>query len=120
MKRREFITLIGGAVATLPFAARGQRAIKLLAYFAPARTQHLVDSFKKGLRDLSYVDGNNIMIQYHFADEQGQAVVVAMDRERALAKQQRLLEVATAGGSNRDLGKLGDIAHRAAIGAPGP
>jgi putative ABC transport system substrate-binding protein len=74
MNRREFVTVIGGAVATLPFAARGQRTIKLLAYFAPARTQHLVDSFKKGLSDLSYVDGNNIIIQYHFADEQRQAL----------------------------------------------
>jgi putative tryptophan/tyrosine transport system substrate-binding protein len=74
MKRREFVTLIGGAMATLPFGARGQRTMKLLAYFAPARTQHLIDSFKKGLRDLSYVDGSNIMIQYHFADEQGQAL----------------------------------------------
>ena len=53
---------------------RGQRPTKLIAYFAPARTQHLVDAFNKGLRDLSYVDGKNITVQYRFADELGQAL----------------------------------------------
>ena len=56
------------------FEAHAQRPKKLIAYFAPARTQHLVDAFNKGLRDLSYVDGKNITIQYRFADEQGQAL----------------------------------------------
>jgi putative ABC transport system substrate-binding protein len=74
MKRREFITLVGGAAVAWPLATRAQRAIKLIAYFAAARTQHLVDAFNRGLRDLSYVEGKNITIQYSFADEQGQAL----------------------------------------------
>lgn len=76
MKRREFITLIGGAAAAWPVAAWAQRPTKLIAYFAPARTQHLVDAFNKGLRDLSYVDGKNITVYYRFADELGQALDV--------------------------------------------
>jgi ABC-type uncharacterized transport system substrate-binding protein len=74
MERRIFITLLGGTAAMWPLAGSAQRAVKLIAYFAPARTQHLVDSFNRGLRDLSYVDGKNITIQYRFADEQGQAL----------------------------------------------
>jgi putative tryptophan/tyrosine transport system substrate-binding protein len=74
MKRREFITLVGGTAVAWPLATRAQRAIKLIAYFAPARTQHLVDAFNRGLRDLSYVEGKNMTIQYGFANEQGQAL----------------------------------------------
>jgi putative ABC transport system substrate-binding protein len=73
MRRREFIAAFGAA-AMWPRAGSAQRAIKRIAYFAPARTQHLVDAFNKGLRDLSYVDGMNITIQYRFADELGQAL----------------------------------------------
>ena len=74
LKRRQFITLLGGIAAVLPLDVRAQRPTKLIAYFAPARTQHLVDAFIRGLRDLGYIDGKNITIQYHFADEQGQAL----------------------------------------------
>ena len=57
-----------------PPRLRAQRPIKLIAYFAPARTQHLVDAFNKGLRDFGYVEGRNITVQYRFADEQGTAL----------------------------------------------
>jgi putative ABC transport system substrate-binding protein len=79
MQRREFITLVSVAAAAWPFPARAQRPTKLIAYLAPARTQHLVDAFNRGLGDLDYVDGKNVTIRYHFADEQGQplAAVVA-------------------------------------------
>ena len=73
MQRRKFITLIISAAAW-PLTARAQRPTKLIAYLAPARTQHLVDAFSRGLRDLDYIDGKNITIQYRFADEQGQAL----------------------------------------------
>lgn len=57
-----------------PLAVRAQRATKLIVYFAPARTQHLIDAFNQGLRDLSYVDGKNIAVLYRFADELGQTL----------------------------------------------
>jgi putative ABC transport system substrate-binding protein len=75
MRRRQFIGLLGGSVVW-PFSSRAQQAARLIAYFAPARTQHLVDAFNNGLRELSYVDGKTIKIQYWFADEKGQTLEV--------------------------------------------
>ena len=63
MKRREFITLLGGAAITAPFGARAQQPndtphIGIIDdVFAP-----LWDHFRQGLRDLGYVDGRNIVI----------------------------------------------------------
>src|SRR5215213_7473949 len=74
LKRRQFIALLGATAAMWPPEVRAQRPIKLIAYFAPARTQHLVDAFDKGLRDLGYVEGKNVTVQYRFADEQGRAL----------------------------------------------
>jgi putative ABC transport system substrate-binding protein len=77
--------LLGGIAAVRPLEARAQRQLKLIVYFAPARTQHLVDAFNKGLGDLGYVDGKNITVQYHFADEQGRALDAAATQVVALA-----------------------------------
>lgn len=85
MKRRQFIALLGGVAAVLPLDVRAQRPTKLIVYLAPARTQHLVDAFIRGLRDLGYVDGKNITIQYHFADEQGQVLDAAATKVVELA-----------------------------------
>jgi putative ABC transport system substrate-binding protein len=71
LDRRQFMTLLGGIAAVWPLEVSAQRPNRLIVYLAPARTQHLVDAFNKGLRDLGYVDGKNIAIQYRFADEQG-------------------------------------------------
>jgi putative tryptophan/tyrosine transport system substrate-binding protein len=65
---------MGSVAAMWPPEMRAQRPIKLIVYFAPARTQHLIDAFNRGLRDLGYVEGKNITLQYRFADEQGKAL----------------------------------------------
>jgi putative ABC transport system substrate-binding protein len=81
MRRREAISLLTvGAGLSFAFPAQAQRARKLIAYFAQAKTQHLVDAFNKGLRDLSYVDGKSITVEYYFAEEQGQALDVVAAR----------------------------------------
>jgi putative ABC transport system substrate-binding protein len=69
MRRREFITLIGGAAATWPLAARAQQPAKMarLGYFAPARLPNLIEALRAGLRDLGYVEGQNLAIEYRFA-----------------------------------------------------
>jgi len=85
LKRRQFIALLGSIAAALPLDVRAQRPTKLIAYIAPAKTQHLVDAFTKGLRDLGYIDGKNIAIRYHFADEAGQALDVAATKVVELA-----------------------------------
>lgn len=70
MKRREFITLLAGAAAVLPLAAHAQQARKIprIGYRSPRTRLSLVDrSFLQGLRELGYVDGKNIFIEYRFA-----------------------------------------------------
>src|SRR5258705_11265753 len=74
MKRREFITLIGGAAATWPLAARAQQPagrVYRLGYFAITsreRSLHLMKAFEEGLRKLGYRVGENVVIEYRFAN----------------------------------------------------
>ena len=67
MRRRAFIAGIGGAAAW-PMVARGQQPVKIyrLGYLAPARIPHLIDALLTGLRELGYVEGNNIKIEYRY------------------------------------------------------
>jgi hypothetical protein len=62
MKRREFISLLGGATSALySIAARAQQQAKMsrLGYLAPARLPNLIDALQAGLRDFGYVEGQN-------------------------------------------------------------
>jgi ABC-type uncharacterized transport system substrate-binding protein len=72
MKRRDFITLIGGAAATWPLAARAQRAGKIarLGYLSTAnpRSALFFRAFEERLRDLGYIEGQNILIEYREAE----------------------------------------------------
>jgi len=69
VKRREFITLLGGVAAAWPLAARAQQAAKVvrLGYLAPARLHNLIEALRAGLRDFGYVEGQNLAIEYRFA-----------------------------------------------------
>jgi ABC-type uncharacterized transport system substrate-binding protein len=68
LKRREFITLLGGAAAAWPLAARAQRAgtIARLGYLSTAnpRSAPFFRAFEQRLRDLGYIEGENIIIEY--------------------------------------------------------
>jgi putative ABC transport system substrate-binding protein len=75
VKRREFFGLVGGVVVAWPLAARAQQAAKVrrigfLARTSAASLSPLVDSFRQGLRNLGWVEGNNISIEYQFGDGQ--------------------------------------------------
>ncbi len=84
MRRREFITLFGGAAATWPLAAHAQqpagRVYRIGYQSIASREQTLgfIRAFEDGLRSLGYRVGENVVIEYRFADGQ-------MERLPALA-----------------------------------
>src|SRR4029077_3658345 len=73
LKRRDFITLLGGAVAACPLAARAQHGGKLatvgvMASGTVADTSHLTAAFVQRLRELGWIEGRNVAIEYRWGE----------------------------------------------------
>ena len=86
MRRREFITLFGGAAGSSllrPLAARAQQAaIPVIGYLglAPASSAAFrIEALRAGLDDLGYADGKNVVIDFHWAEESDQLREFAAD-----------------------------------------
>jgi putative ABC transport system substrate-binding protein len=100
MKRREFITLLGGAAATWPLAAGAQQqpgvpVVGLLDPRSPDALAERLRGFRQGLKESNYIEGETVAIEYRWAENQN-------DRLPALAAElvrRKVAVIATPGGA---------------------
>jgi putative ABC transport system substrate-binding protein len=71
MKRREFVTLLGGAGAAWPLVARAQQPMPAIGFMRSASLGDAtlrVTEFRRGLKETGYIEGQNVAIEYHSAE----------------------------------------------------
>ena len=74
IERRKFLATLGGAAATWPFVARAQQpAMPVIGWLngqSAERYSHLLAAFQKGLKEVGYVEGENVTVEYRWANGQ--------------------------------------------------
>jgi putative ABC transport system substrate-binding protein len=75
VKRREFITVLGGVTAAWPLAARAQHPMPMIGYLYTGGSETSAPwlaAFRKGLRELGFAEGRNVAIEYRWANNKPQ------------------------------------------------